>query len=237
MKERRGLSLLFLGECLNVCPWIVYPQSTKTFIDYNIQHRKAFNTQRFQSKLTGSKDNVDTFSPTAFSNKEITQQIQRQRGHVFSTSDFRQKLLSNSKTMCTGFSTSDLRQKTQQFQRQCARVFPPATSAISRQCAQVFHQRPQTKYSAISKTGGQISSTQRFQAKTTNHIKRGDLQLLSPTRSQARQNPMRPHRSLIRFFFFTSIFPEENAGSFPPPREKQSHGPEFIYQKANLNTK
>ena len=34
--------------------------------------------------------------------------------------------------MCTGFSTSDLRQKTQQFQRQCARVFPPATSAISK---------------------------------------------------------------------------------------------------------
>ena len=34
--------------------------------------------------------------------------------------------------MCTGFSTSDLRQNTQQFQRQCARVFPPATSAISK---------------------------------------------------------------------------------------------------------
>ena len=119
--------------------------------------------------LSNSKDNVDRFFHQRFQTK-ITQQFKRERGQVFfSTSDFKQNYSAISRTSGQILPRRDLKQYTQRFQVNVDRFFHTAFSS--------------QKYSAISRTSRQILPCRDFKQNTTNHIKRGDLQLVSPTRS------------------------------------------------------
>ena len=121
------------------------------------------------NKITQQKDNVDRLFHQRFQTK-ITQQFKRERGQVFfSTSDFKQNYSAISRTSGQILPCRDLKQYTQRFQVNMDRFFHTAFSS--------------QKYSAISRTSRQILPCRDFKQNTTNHIKRGDLQLLSPTRS------------------------------------------------------
>ena len=208
---------------------------TKTFSDCNTKHRKALNTQRFQTKtqrfqsqcgqVFPHSDFKQNYSakrqrgqafPPAISNKNYSA-IQKTKWTGFFHQHFQQNYSAIPKTMWTGFSTSDFKQKLLSNSKENVDrfFFPPAisnkiTQQFQGQVDRFFHAEIWSNILSVFKSTWTGSSTQRFQAKNTQRFQ-GQADRFFHAEISSKILPITSREETYNFF----LLPDRRGGKTP----------------------